>query len=68
MLSEAESGMEQSIGPNLVTRHFRTPEDLFGMAQGDIPRSDKLIGAAVQWAERMMDRVDVMCSTKRTPI
>ena len=47
----------------LVSRHFKTPEDLFGTAQGDSPRSDKMIAAAVQWAERIMDRIDVMGST-----
>jgi hypothetical protein len=45
----------------LVARHFKTPEDLFGTAQGS-PRSDAMIGAAVQWAEKIMDRLDVMTS------
>jgi hypothetical protein len=41
----------------LVSRHFKTPEDLFGTPQGS-PRSDAMIGAAVQWAERIMARID----------
>jgi hypothetical protein len=41
----------------LVARHFRTPEDLFGTPQGS-PRSDAMIGAAVQWAERIMQKID----------
>jgi len=41
----------------LVARHFRTPEDLFGTPQGS-PRSEAMIGAAVQWAERIMARID----------
>lgn len=45
----------------LVARHFKTPEDLFGTAQGTSPRSDAMIGAAVQWASKIMDKVDVMC-------
>ena len=43
----------------LVARHFKTPEDLFGTPSGS-PRSDKMIGAAVQWAEKIMAKVDVM--------
>jgi hypothetical protein len=41
----------------LVARQFRTPEDLFGTPSGS-PRSDKMIAAAVQWAERIMNKVD----------
>jgi len=33
-------------------------DDLFGGPQGS-PRTDKMIAAAVQWAERIMQRVDV---------
>jgi len=42
----------------LVARHFKTPEDLFGTAQNDSPRSDKMIAAAVRWAEKIMDKID----------
>ena len=45
----------------LVARHFKTPEDLFGTAQGNSPRSDAMIGAAVQWAERIMRKIDAVC-------
>jgi hypothetical protein len=44
----------------LVTKHFKTPEDLFGTAQNDSPRSDKIIGAAVQWAERILNKIDAL--------
>jgi hypothetical protein len=43
----------------LAARHFRTPEDLFGTPEGS-PRSDAMITAAVQWAERIMRKVDAM--------
>jgi hypothetical protein len=46
----------------LVARHFKTPEDLFGTPTGS-PRSDAMIGAAVQWAEKIMSKID---STVRT--
>jgi hypothetical protein len=46
----------------LVTKHFKTPEDLFGAPQGGSPRSDAMIAAAVQWAERIMARIDAMAA------
>jgi len=45
----------------IVTKHFNTPDDLFGTPQGS-PRSDKMIGAAVQWAERILNKVDRLAS------
>jgi hypothetical protein len=43
----------------LVTKHFNTPDDLFGSPQGS-PRSDKMIAAAIQWAERIMNKIDFL--------
>ena len=40
----------------LVARHLKTPEDL-----GDTrpsPRTEYLISSAVQWADRIMNRID----------
>jgi hypothetical protein len=50
----------------LVSRHFKTPDDLFGTPQGS-PRSDAMIGAAVQWAGRIMDKIDRELGPKTTP-
>ena len=47
----------------LVSRHFKTPEDLFGTPSGS-PRSDAMIAAAVQWAERIMSKIDGTVGTK----
>jgi hypothetical protein len=41
----------------LVPKHMDVADDLFGGPQGS-PRTDKMIAAAVQWAERIMQRVD----------
>ena len=41
----------------LVARHLKTADDLFGTPQGS-PRTDAMIAAAVQWAERIMRKVD----------
>jgi len=47
----------------LVARHLKTADDLFGGPQGS-PRTDALIAAAVQWAERIMGKIDKVCSSK----
>ena len=40
----------------LVARHLNTADDLFGGPQGS-PRTDKLITASMQWAERIMRKI-----------
>jgi hypothetical protein len=41
----------------LTAMHMRTADDLFGTPQGS-PRTDKLIAASIQWAERIMRKID----------
>jgi hypothetical protein len=41
----------------LVGLHMQTADDLFGGPRGS-PRTDKLIDASIQWAERIMSRID----------
>jgi hypothetical protein len=41
----------------LVAHKMDVADDLFGGPQGS-PRTDKMIGAAVQWAELIMRKVD----------
>jgi hypothetical protein len=51
----------------LVARHFKTPEDLFGTPSGS-PRSDAMIAAAVQWAEKIMSKIDgAVGTTEKRP-
>jgi hypothetical protein len=40
----------------LVARHLKTTEDLFD-SKGS-PKTDSLVSAAVQWAERIMGKVE----------
>ena len=40
----------------LVARHLKTSEDLFDTR--DSPRGRSIVAAAVQWAERIMQKVD----------
>jgi len=44
----------------LVARHLKTTVDLFNSR--DSPRSDGMVAAAVQWAERIMRKVESACS------
>ena len=41
----------------LASLHMRTADDLFGTPQGN-PQTDKLIAASVQWAKRIMEKID----------
>jgi len=41
----------------LASPHMKTADDLFGGPQGS-PRTDKLIAASIQWAEKIMQRID----------
>ena len=40
----------------LVARHLKTPEDLGDSRPS--PRTEYLISSAVQWADRIMSRID----------
>ena len=48
----------------LVAKHMDVADDLFGGPQGS-PRTDKMIAAAVQWAERIMQKVDSVYSDEK---
>jgi hypothetical protein len=41
----------------IVARDLDTADDLFGGPQGS-PRTDKMVAAAIQWAERIMKKID----------
>ena len=45
------------IAAILASLHMRTADDLFGEPQGS-PRTDKLIAASIQWAEKIMQKID----------
>jgi len=40
----------------LVARHLKTTEDLFDTR--DSPRTRSMVAAAVQWADRIMQKID----------
>jgi hypothetical protein len=41
----------------IVARHLDTADDLFGGPQGS-PRTDKMVAAAIQWADRILSKID----------
>jgi len=48
---------QRTLGESRASLHMQTADDLFGGPQGS-PRTDKLIAASIQWAERIMTRID----------
>ena len=55
-----DEGRKRVIGimaPILTAMHMRTADDLFGTPQGS-PRTDKLIAASIQWAEKITQKID----------
>lgn len=58
--AEMDEGGKRVIGimaAILTSLHMRTADDLFGGPEGS-PRTDRLISASVQWAERIMQKID----------
>jgi hypothetical protein len=47
-----------------MVRNLDRADDLFGGPQGS-PRTDKMIAAAVQWAERIMRKIDSVYSDEK---
>jgi hypothetical protein len=45
----------------LVARHLKTTEDLFDSRAS--PRTESMVSAAVQWAERIMRKIDNVFET-----
>jgi hypothetical protein len=41
----------------IVARHLDTADDLFGGPQGS-PRTDKMVAAAIQWADKILRKID----------
>ena len=55
--TKAANGVLGIMASILVSRHFETAGDLFGGPEGT-PRTDAMVAAAVQWAERIMKKID----------
>ena len=58
-MSEMEEGRKRVLGimaSILVARHLKTTEDLHDSRPS--PRTESLVASALQWAERIMRRID----------
>jgi hypothetical protein len=53
---KAEKKLLAIVAGIIVARHLDTADDLFGGPQGG-PRTDSMVAAAVQWAERIMRKI-----------
>jgi hypothetical protein len=59
VVNEMEEGQKRVLGimaSILVSRHLKTTEELHDSRPS--PRTEALVGSAVQWAERIMRRID----------
>ncbi|PYV50427.1 MAG: hypothetical protein DMG98_27920 [Acidobacteria bacterium] len=59
-----DEGRKRVIGimaATLASLHMRTADDLFGGPDGN-PRTDRLIAASIQWAKRIMEKIDGLFS------
>jgi hypothetical protein len=59
MVNYLEEGRKRVLGimaSILISRHLKTTEDLHDSRPS--PRTESLVGSAVQWAERIMRRID----------
>jgi hypothetical protein len=55
-----DEGRKRMIGimaAILASLHMKTADDLFGTPEGS-PRTDKLIAASIQWAKKIMEKID----------
>jgi hypothetical protein len=58
-VDEVEEGRKRVLGimaSILVSRHLKTTEDLHDSRPS--PRTESLVASALQWAERIMRRID----------
>jgi len=64
-----EEGRKRVIGimAAILTSHqMRTADDLFGGPEGS-QRTDKVIAASIQWAEKIMQKIDERFSKTGEP-
>jgi hypothetical protein len=57
-MEEGRKRVVAIIAGIIVARHLDMADDLFGGPQGS-PRTNKMVAAAIQWGERIMQRIDI---------
>jgi hypothetical protein len=63
LMDEGRKRVLGIIAGILVTRHLKTTEDLFDSRSS--PRTEAMVAAAVQWAERIMRKVDAQFAERK---
>jgi hypothetical protein len=58
-MDEGRQARDRNHGGDTGSLHMQSADDLFGGPTGS-PRSDKLILASIQWAERIMEKIDTV--------
>ena len=56
LMDEGRKRVLAIVAGILVARHLKTADDLFDSKSS--PRTDSMVAAAVQWAERIMRKID----------
>jgi hypothetical protein len=56
LMDEGRKRVLAIVAGILVARHLKTADDLFDSKSS--PRTDSMVAAAVQWAERIMKKID----------
>jgi len=66
-MTDMDEGRKRVLGiiaGILVARHLKTSEDLFDTR--DSPRTGSMVAAAVQWAERIMRKIDNVTADEKS--
>jgi len=67
MVDEGRKRVLGIMAAILASLHLQTADDLFGTPEGSL-RTDRLIPASIQWAERIMKKIaisDSMSSSRQ---
>jgi hypothetical protein len=61
-MDEGRKRVRAIVAGILVARHLKTADDLFDTK--GTPRTESMVAAAVQWAERIMRKIDNVYTAK----
>jgi hypothetical protein len=56
-MKESRKRVIRIMSATLASLHTRSADDLFGTPQ-ESSRTDKLIAASIQWAKRILEKID----------
>jgi hypothetical protein len=65
-MDEGRKRVVAIIAGIIVARHLDTADDLFGGLQGS-PRTDRMVAAAIQWAGKILEKIDSVFTNSKSP-